>query len=212
MLGVNTVKNLVLSFAILEQLRTPNSFKALSAEKFWEHSLAVGVIAKCLAVAKGVSLSEQEEYFVGGLLHDLGKIPLNHQFPDEYYQALDSAKRCHWSLAHAESVVFGTDHGTIGGMIVQKWRLSPAFSEVLACHHRPSEATEENRLRVCIVALADLFSQLLNIGSYEEAPGSAAFAEYLLDQVDVDWPTLYDMREPVVDEINRARIFLEITA
>ena len=91
MLGINTVKNLVLSFAILERLHNKQSFRALSAEKFWAHSLGVGVIAKCLAMVKGVSLTDQEEFFVCGLLHDLGKIPLNHQFPDEYFQALDMA-------------------------------------------------------------------------------------------------------------------------
>jgi putative nucleotidyltransferase with HDIG domain len=212
MLGINTVKNLVLSFAILEQLRTQASFKALTAEKFWEHSLGVGVIAKCLAGVKGVSLTEREEFFVCGLLHDLGKIPLNRQFPEEYYQSLDMAKRYHWQLAHAENEVFGTDHGAIGAMIAQKWRLSPALIEVLGCHHRPNEATEDNRQLVCIVALADLFSQLLNIGSYKLTHGSTAFAEYLLAQLDVDWPTLYDMREPVVGQIDKAKIFLEITA
>ena len=110
MLGINTVKNLVLSFAILEQLRKTKSFRALSAQKFWAHSLSVGVIAKCLAMARGVSLSDQEEFFVCGLLHDLGKIPLNCQFPDEYSQMLHLAKRSRWPLAHAESVVFGIDH------------------------------------------------------------------------------------------------------
>ncbi|MCK4987338.1 MAG: HDOD domain-containing protein, partial [Desulfobacterales bacterium] len=74
MLGINTVKNLVLSFAILERLCNKRSFRALSAKKFWAHSLGVGVIAKCLARVKGVSLTDQEEFFVCGLLHDLGKI------------------------------------------------------------------------------------------------------------------------------------------
>ena len=212
MLGVNTVKNLVLSFAILEQLRAKNSFRALSAEKFWVHSLGVGVIAKCLAVFKGVSLREQEEFFVGGLLHDLGKIPLNHQFPDEYLKALDMAKRCHWPTAHAESAVFGMDHGVIGGQIAQKWRLSPEFIEVLACHHQPDKANGDSRQLVCIVALADIFSQLVGIGSCETVQTGTGLAEYLLDQVGVDWPTLYEMRTTVLDEIKKAKIFLEITA
>ncbi len=211
MLGINTVKNLVLSFAILEQLRNKQSFRALSTEKFWAHSLSVGVIAKCLAMERGVSLSDQEEFFVCGLLHDLGKIPLNCQFPDEYFQTLDLAKRSRWPLAHAESVVFGIDHGAIGGLIAKKWRLSPAFSEALGCHHQPDKSLPENQLLVFIVALADIFSQLLDIGSCEAAPNGTAFADYLLERVGVDWPTLYDMRDTVLAEIEKAKIYLEIS-
>lgn len=211
MLGINTVKNLVLSFAILERLRNKQSFRALSAKKFWAHSLGVGVIAKCLAKVKGVSLADREEFFVCGLLHDLGKIPLNHQFPDEYFQTLDMAKRSHWPLAHAESVVFGIDHGTIGGLIAEKWRLSPAFIGALGYHHQPDESLPEHQQLVFIVALADVFSQLLDIGSCEATPTGTAFAEYLLERVGVDWPTLYDMRDTVLAEIDKAKIFLEIS-
>jgi putative nucleotidyltransferase with HDIG domain len=201
----------VLSFAILERLRNRQSFRALSAEKFWAHSLSVGVIAKCIAMAKGVSISDQEEFFVCGLLHDLGKIPLNHQFPDEYFQALDLAKRSRWPLAHAESVVFGIDHGAIGGLIARKWRLSPAFIEALRCHHQPDKSLPEYQQLVFIVALADIFSQLLDIGSCEAAPPHNAFAGYLLERVGVDWPALYDMRDTVIAEIDKAKIYLEIS-
>jgi HD-like signal output (HDOD) protein len=211
MLGINTVKNLVLSFAILEQLRHRQSFRALSAEKFWAHSLGVGVIAKCIARAKGVSLTDQEEFFVCGLLHDLGKIPLNHQFPDEYCQALELARRSHCPLAHAEGVIFGFDHGTIGGLIAEKWRLSPALNEGLGYHHQPDKSLPEHQQMVFIVALADIFSQLLDIGSCESASNGTAFAEFLLERVGVDWSKLYDMRDTVVAEIDKAKIFLQIS-
>ena len=211
MLGINTVKNLVLSVAILEQLHNKQSFRALSAEKFWAHSVSVGVIAKCLAMVRGVSLSDQEEFFVCGLLHDLGKIPLNCQFSDEYFQTLDLAKQSRWPLAHAESVVFGIDHGIVGGLIAKKWRLSPAFIAALECHHQPDKSLPEHQQMVFIVALADIFSQLLDIGFCEGKQNGTAFAEYLLERVGVDWSTLYGMRDTVFAEIEKAKIYLEIS-
>ena len=211
MLGINTVKNLVLSCAILEQMRHKKSFRALSAERFWAHSLGVGVIAKCLAGAKGVSLAEQEEFFICGLLHDLGKIPLNQKFPDEYLKALDMAEKAYWSLDRAEGAVFGMDHATVGGWIAGKWRLSPAVIKSLDLHHRPEEAPSDCRQLVFIVALADIYAQLLNMRTCETPLASNAFAEYLLDQVGVDWPGLYKLRNTVLAEIDKAKIFLEIT-
>jgi HD-like signal output (HDOD) protein len=114
-------------------------------------------------------------------------------------------------LAHAESVVFGIDHGAIGGLIAKKWRLSPAFIEALRCPHQPDKSLPENQLLVFIVALADIFSQLLDIGSCEVTANGTALAEYLLERVGVDWPTLYDMRDTVLAEIEKAKIYLEIS-
>ncbi len=210
MLGINTVKNLVLSFAILEQMGTKRSFPALSVEDFWTHSLCVGVTAKCLSMAKGVSLSDREEFFVGGLLHDLGKIPLNHQFPEKYLQALDMAKRSQRSLFHAEGLVFGFDHGAIGGMIAQKWQLSPALVDAVCFHHRPEEARQSSHQLVFIVALADIFAQLLHLGSGDKTLANNSLCGYLLDRVELNWSFLYDLRDTVLSEINKAKIFLEI--
>lgn len=211
MLGINTVKNLVLSFAILQHMRNKRTFPALCVEDFWAHSLCVGVTAKCLAAAKGVSLVDQEEFFVGGLLHDLGKIPLNHLFPEKCIQALDKAKHSQRALFHAEEAVFGIDHATVGGMIAEKWQLSPALIQTLSFHHRPEEAHEKNHQLVFMVALADIFAQLLQMGSCDENLAPDALCRFLLERVGVDWSFLYDLRDTVLGEIDRARIFLEIT-
>jgi HD-like signal output (HDOD) protein len=161
-------------------------------------------------VAKGVPLCDQEEFFVGGLLHDLGKIPLNQQFPKKYFQALDMAKRTQRSLFHSEGVVFGIDHGAIGGLIAEKWQLSPALIEALCFHHRPEEARESNHQLVFIVALADIFAQLLHMGSGDKTLASNALCEYLLERVEVNWSFLYDLQDTVINEIKKAKIFLEI--
>ena len=49
MLGINTVKNLSLSTAILGTLSTKDQFQALNMDGFWRHSLCVGAAAKLIA-------------------------------------------------------------------------------------------------------------------------------------------------------------------
>ena len=210
MLGINTVKNLVLSFAILEQMGAKRSFPALAVEDFWMHSLCVGVTAKCLSAAKGVPLSDQEEFFVGGLLHDLGKIPLHYQFAEKYFQVLEMAKRNQQSLFHCEEVVFGIEHGAIGGLIAEKWKFSPALIEALSFHHCPDDARESNHQLVFIVALADIFAQLLRMGSGDTTLVNNSLCGYLLERVELNWSFLYDLRDTVLSEISKAKIFLEI--
>jgi HD-like signal output (HDOD) protein len=79
MLGINTVKNLALSTAVLGTLGKANQFQALNMEGFWRHSLCVGVTAKLIAKKRKIDPRLFEEYFIAGLLHDIGKIPLNNK-------------------------------------------------------------------------------------------------------------------------------------
>ncbi|MDZ7640457.1 MAG: HDOD domain-containing protein [Desulfurivibrio sp.] len=52
MLGLNTVKNLALSTAVLGSLGQEESFHSLEMDAFWTHSLGVGVTAKALAARR----------------------------------------------------------------------------------------------------------------------------------------------------------------
>ena len=211
MLGVNTVKSLVLSFAILQQLPIARRFGALSPVRFWEHSVTVGVIAKSLAEIKAVHLTEQEDYFVGGLLHDLGKIPLYHQFADETRQVMVLAGQNGWSAVNAESVIFGLDHSMVGGLIARKWRLSPTFADVLTYHHRPSEAAVNNAQLVFMVALADRYARSLENDADNDTWANDEFAAFVMARVGLDASTLAHVRNTVLAEIDRAKIFLEIS-
>ncbi len=211
MLGLNTVKNLALSTAVLERLASETSFQALSMNDFWTHSICVGVTAKAIATIKSVPLTEREEYFVAGLLHDLGKIPLNDRFPEEYVQALESAKPGQCPLHQAENMIFGIDHCVVGRMIAEKWRLSETMNDSLGCHHNPDEAEEETRQLVEIVALANAYANTFAIGSSGDPFPEKPMVTSLLERVGVSWSTLSDLREAVLEEIERARIFLRIT-
>ena len=75
MLGMNTVKNMALSTAIIRTVAGAKKSRALPTTRFWAHTIGAGVSAKLLAGIKEVPVMEREELFVAGLLHDLGKIP-----------------------------------------------------------------------------------------------------------------------------------------
>jgi len=73
LLGLNTVRNLVLSFAVFESFSKHDTFRAFSASDFWAHSLSVAAAAKLLSIQNGVPLQEREDYFVAGTQHFLGR-------------------------------------------------------------------------------------------------------------------------------------------
>ena len=91
MLGINTIKNLALSTAVLGNMKRKDRFKSLNVDGFWRHSIGVGVASKLIATKIGIPANKREEYFIGGLLHDIGKIPLNEIFPEEYLKVIRAA-------------------------------------------------------------------------------------------------------------------------
>ena len=77
--------------------------------------------------------------------------------------------------------------------------------------HNPDEAKEENRQRVEIVALANAYANTLEIGSSGDPAPENPMVTDLVERVGVSWSALSDLSETVLDEIERARVFLQIS-
>ncbi|MBN1103070.1 MAG: HDOD domain-containing protein [Deltaproteobacteria bacterium] len=202
MLGLNTVKNLALSTAILQSVG--------GEDEFWTHSITVGVTAKSLSVLKGVPVAQREEYFVAGLLHDLGKIPLNNRFPEEYTEAREMVQKQGALLFEAEEGIFGMDHCAVGGMIAEKWELSGVLNDTLVRHHRPETALEENRPLVFVVALANTYTGLMERGDAQTAAFGSPQLSFFLRKVGVSDEVVHGLRDTVQGEIERAKVFLQV--
>ncbi len=209
MLGLNTVKNLALSTAVLGTLGKEKS-KCFSMDRFWIHSICVGVTAKALAAEKKIPMALREEYFVAGLLHDLGKVPLSNCFPEEYQQALSLADLQGCSLVRAEKMIFGFDHRLTGQMIGEKWQLNPAMVACLTQHHNPSAVTEEKRGLVSTVALANLFANIFAIGSAGDNHQEVPLVSHIITSTGMEWDRVSALIEIVQEEIDKAQIFLQI--
>ena len=210
MLGVNTVKNLALSFAILTNMKGGVSFRAFTTHQFWLHCLGVGVVAKTLAAVQGRSPAAQEEYFVAGLLHDLGKLPLNKQFPEEYFQVSKIAEKENRPFYLGEDRVLGVDHCKVGEMIARKWRLGDGLIETLAHHHNPDGCDDTNRELVSSVSIANQITIKMAIGEAGDCPNGESMPMQLQDTPGIASDNLAEFQETISTEIDKAKIFLEI--
>lgn len=208
MLGLNTVKNLALSTAILGSLAGEKS-QCLVMDSFWSHSLGVGVTAKALAAHKGIPASMLEEYFVAGLMHDLGKIPLSNCFAEDYRKALELAwlQRC--SLQRAEKMIFGFDHCVAGKLIAEKWQLTGPITDTMV-HHHDMDISGESRDLVVTVALANLYANLFDIGTAGDMNLEISDVGGVLDASEIEWQDLSTLNDKIQEEIDKAQVFLQI--
>lgn len=211
MLGINTVKNLALSTAILGNVGNTESFKYLPMDQFWTHSLCVGVTAKALAVRKGISPLLREEFFVAGLLHDLGKIPLSNCFSEDYGAVFEKILAECATLFPAERDALAYDHGVVGRMIADKWELSRRIADTLCLHHELERVSQENQELVTLVALANIYANVYDIGSAGDRFPDGEMIFEVLGRAGLDWSDLHDLAETVESELEKARIFLQIS-
>jgi putative nucleotidyltransferase with HDIG domain len=209
MLGINTVKNLALSTAVLGNLGDIKNFQALNMDGFWRHSLCVGVTSKLIAKKRKVDPKKLEEYFIAGLLHDIGKIPLNNRLPEQYIEAMSLSDREHLSLVDAEKRAIGLDHAVVGRLIGEAWKLTAEIREAIEFHHVPEAYEGEHTELVFTVSLANYFANYFEIGfSGDRFPVKPD--PKISQTLKVTMDDLEDIEDTVNQEIEKARIFLQI--
>lgn len=211
MLGINTVKNLALSTAILGNLGNRKNFQALNMDGFWRHSLGVGVASKMIAKKRKIDPKKLEEYFIGGLLHDIGKIPLNNRFAEEYVATMALSDRQRMPLYRAEAESMETDHTGVGLMIGDAWRLGTDIKDCIQYHHSYLEYDGNNKDLLYTVVFANYFANVAELGfsgdRYPEKIDSSV-TEFL--HISIDY--LDEVEDAVIEQIEKARIFLQLAS
>lgn len=211
MLGINTVKNMVLATSVLASFKGKLAIRGLAIDDFWVHSLGVAVIAKTIARQQHVPVGELEEFFVAGLMHDLGKIPLMKCFPDLYQIALEDATRSKAELRRFETSRVGFDHCQVGHLIAAKWKLDDRMQTAISHHHDlPAKHADNRRPIWCITGLANQLATALAIGFAGDAGMKQALAYGLSELMDIEFAELARLKEEIDIEIEKAKIFLQV--
>jgi len=212
MLGVNTIKNLALSTAVLGTIEasTKNqSSKALNMDGFWRHCLAVGVSSKLIAKKRGLDPKVWEQYFICGLLHDIGKVPASAKLSQEYLQVLGESDKNREPLHQGEQRFFGADHQIFGSWVMEAWGLGPDLSDPIAFHHNPLAYQGEYKDLVFSVCVADYFCNIMGIGfggNRHPLPPDDQLYQFL----GLSWLDLEGMEGEVKNELNKAQVFLKL--
>jgi putative nucleotidyltransferase with HDIG domain len=137
LLGLNSLKPLVLSAGVFRQLEESRVPAAL-AEQVLEHSLAVGCLAREIAESEGLSRDEADDALLGGILHDIGKLVLADHFGRDYALVCLAADKSSLPLLSAELDQFDASHADVGGYLLGLWGLPQDLIEAVAFHHDPA--------------------------------------------------------------------------
>ena len=156
-LGLNTIKNMALSFAALGVL-PKNNAAGFDVQDYLMHSLTTAGLARLLSQKFKVADADANDCYLAGLLHDFGKVVFAQFMPQEFKQALTLSLEQSISLRDAEHQVIGTDHTVVGAMLVEKWQFPSGIATLILEHHITPENSEG--VKVCLFVANQMSKQL----------------------------------------------------
>jgi putative nucleotidyltransferase with HDIG domain len=160
-LGFNEIYNLILSSFIMDFFLKKEAVLDFRPVDFWGHSIAVGIATRLIGQTQG--LPNQENCFVTGVLHDIGKLVFFEYSEDQFAAALALSKRTQQSLHVAEMTVFGMDHTETGALIAERWRFPFSIIQAIR-HHQDGIVPGKSDGLTAAVHLGNILCRALELG------------------------------------------------
>ena len=164
--------------------------KGMNQKKFWEHSLAVAILARLLSRKCDGLVAEPDICYLSGLMHDLGILLFNFFIPNEYGALLRDIKGVEEPLEKLEMERFGIAHPELGSLFIKKWW--PVPDEVVFAvgkHYLGISDQDKDYPTLLIViisnTLANNFEMENGISSYSQPTNEKFLAEQGLTPTDV---------------------------
>jgi putative nucleotidyltransferase with HDIG domain len=121
----------------------------------WIHSLATGMMSQRLAEICGF---DDEGCYLGGLLHDIGKLFFSSTYPEVYGAVMERVSKGKGDILDLEKEVFGLTHLEAAAELCDHWKLPRPIRFVATDHHSLSQTPQEFRPLGLCVAVANVFA------------------------------------------------------
>lgn len=133
------------------------------------HSFTTAKLAKKISAEAGMGKEFSETCFTGGLLHDIGKLPVlrssKYAADIKKYMAQENC-----GFFEAELKILGINHTDIGAYILSMWGLPQEIIETVRYHHFPSESENQALSPLTFVHIANEIVSCKNLAGIETLP------------------------------------------
>jgi len=160
-LGVRHIRQLVMVTPIIEDFQKLAGRAPFPWREFWQHCIGTAILTR--EVVGLLHAPSDEVDYVGGLLHDVGKIAMASAFPDHFDAIYRRTGADEQDLLALEKEVLGMDHAELGGLYLKNHNLPDTLVDVARYHHQPERAGHSAPL-IAAVQIADLLVRSTDTG------------------------------------------------
>ncbi len=202
-LGFTHVRNLALSAFVFDAFGSWRG-SPFDIGSLWRHSIGSAFLAAKLAKTQDPKL--EEDAFICGLLHDLGKFIMARNAPAHMESVLRTAEAEDILFLEAERLRLGYDHTELGAYAMERWNLPESLCRVVRFHHRPLDAPESARTLACVTNAADIVARSMLLGSGGDA-GVPLLSEEVWERTGLDMARLEGIMRKVADDYSKSDAF-----
>ena len=156
-IGINELRNLLSATTLSEIFPSKHPLR----RELWAHDIATALCAR--ALARQHSPNDADAAFLGGLMHDIGKLLLLQRTGPDYLKAVELVQSRGISFSEAEHERFVFDHTEVGQLIGERWHFGPDLITIIRNHHKELDASAPLEVTT-IVTAADLMAHALGLG------------------------------------------------
>lgn len=163
-IGTQQLRDLTLAATVMQNFKgIPETLLCMT--DFWRHGICCGIVSRNLAIL----LREQnvEQFFVTGMLHEIGQLVIATSMPNQMNRLLSSNREQGETYTTTERRFLGFDHAELGGSLLDSWRIPQNIAEPVCYHHTPLDS-KLFPLEACVIHLADTICQAMQFGSNGE--------------------------------------------
>ena len=161
-LGNKQIRNLAMSAAVSELFRKGTVVGSYRRAGLWKHLVAVGMCARMIAMRR--RMSNFEDMFLAGLLHDIG-IVLEDQYVHRLFCDIMQSLPSDAPLTRAEREVLGFDHTALAQRMACDWKFPAPVVAAARHHHGCGRYHREHADVVRCVEAANIICSLKGITS-----------------------------------------------
>lgn len=203
-LGFNQVRNLALSAFIFDAFASSHEGSSFDVNGFWRHSIGSAFFAAQLARSLDPKL--EEDAFICGLLHDLGKFIMAQNAPKHVAMVLAQVKKQDILFNEAEKQCLAYDHAILGSLVMERWNLPETLCNVVRNHHAPLLAPEKSQILCCVTNVADIVARAMLMGNGGDAQIPRLF-EDVWERVGMDWGRMETVVRKVAEDYSKSDAF-----
>lgn len=136
-LGLVRLRNFLLSLSIARLWQSTKTAAPWSMGQFNLHGAAVALLSDLLA--QNCHCHYPEGAFLGGLLHDYGKLLIAAALPEQFQEIQKQLPEAKLSALELERELTGFTHPELSAMTLKAWNLPEDIVRGVEFHHQPEE-------------------------------------------------------------------------
>lgn len=208
-IGIRRIHQMVLNLGVLEHFAGRHYAPYIDNGFFWEHALATGLIAAELFSSTESTSARTDLAFTMGLMHDVGRLVLLEQMPQEMQEVFRQSRNGQLPLEPLERKLLNCTHASVMDELLHRWNFPAQIIDPIVLHHLPAlfvrQCPVDHPQDVIYLSVADAVARALVLGH----SGDDCLLPIDLPETDAPPPGTFDrIFRQVPDQVRQLKLAL----